>query len=344
MIRIVAHDKDGKHVAHDVAEEFESAILEDKNVVLAPITAFTNAVNSIYPYLYRYGFPIPKLPFNLLRGDYLVVFMSTWDFNEAMPYFMAEGRKYAYIFDAWSQVHENIIKFVNKWNIDHVFVSSNQAATMLNDYGTRCEFHWIPEGIDYRTYRFYSYAEKDIDVLQMGRKFDKYHKAIAGHLEYNDIRYLYEKVKGEVIFPEHEDFINGLARTKISICFPSNITHPERAGEIETLTNRYLQSMASKCLIVGHAPNELIELFGYNPVIEVDMKNPAHQIEAILKNFQQYIPIIEKNYNGLKEHTWPKRWKRMSEIISRNKIIRMNDDSQDGYKRGNNLLRKAGLY
>jgi hypothetical protein len=27
--------------------------------------------------------------------------------------------------------------------------------------------------------------------------------------------------------------------------------------------------MASKCLIVGHAPQELTDLSGYNPVIEV---------------------------------------------------------------------------
>ena len=49
-------------------------------------------------------------------------------------------------------------------------------------------------------------------------------------------------------------FIDGLARSRVSICVPSSVTHPERAGDIETMTIRYLQSMVSKCVVLGRAP------------------------------------------------------------------------------------------
>ena len=128
--------------------------------------------------------------------------------------------------------------------------------------------------------------------------------------------HLFEEKKGQLIFPTEKDLIDGLARTKISICVPSNITHPERAGDIETMTVRYLQSMASKCLVVGHAPQEMVELFGYNPVVEIDMEKPAEQIRDILENFTDYIPLIEKNYiETLANHTWNDRWQQIRAIM-----------------------------
>lgn len=319
MLNLIIEDNNtNKHVAHDVAREFESAILSDSRTLPAKSSLLSRSLHKLYPYLYRFHLPIPNLPFNVLQGDYVAVMMGTWNFEHCMPYFMAKGQKYAYIFDAWTVVHKNIIKFVKRWDVDHVFVSSSQVANILNGYDTKCEFHWIPEGLDFSVYKSLDFADKDIDVLQIGRKYDAFHDQIVDGLEQKNISYLYEKVKGELIFPQREDFINGLARSKISICFPSNITHPERAGEIETLTNRYLQSMASKCLIVGQAPLELIELFGYNPVIESDPKNPLGQLEFIVKYYENYIPLIERNYNSLKEHTWPKRWEKISKIIFSN--------------------------
>jgi hypothetical protein len=131
--------------------------------------------------------------------------------------------------------------------------------------------------------------------------------------------YLYELKKGELIFPTRQDFIAGLAKTKISICVPSSVTHPERSGNIETMTIRYLQSMVSKCLIVGHAPKEMIDLFGYNPVIEIDFTNPVGQIESILNNYNSYTALIEKNYNEvIQHHTWQCRWEQIKMVYSAN--------------------------
>ncbi len=172
------------------------------------------------------------------------------------------------MFDAWLDTHKIIIDFVNDFKVDNVFVSSSEAVKHLKKYGTNCKFHWIPEGINRNDYKFSNYEDKNIDIVQIGRKHDKYHELIVDKLLKLNRTYLYEKKKGELIFPTRESFINGLAASKISICFPSSITHPDRAKGIETMTIRYLQSIASKCLIVGKAPKEMIKLFGYNPVID----------------------------------------------------------------------------
>ena len=58
------------------------------------------------------------------------------------------------------------------------------------------------------------------------------------------------------------------------------------AGKIETLTQRYWECMLSRCLIVGRAPFELINLIGYNPVIEVEWGNESEQLLRILNNIE----------------------------------------------------------
>ena len=74
------------------------------------------------------------------------------------------------------------------------------------------------------------------------------------------------------------------------------------------MTNRYFESMASKCLIVGHAPRELTDLFGYNPVIEVQEGAEFEQIEFLLRSPDSYSDLIEKNYSRLLQvGTWRSR-------------------------------------
>ena len=82
------------------------------------------------------------------------------------------------------------------------------------------------------------------------------------------------------------------------------------------MTVRYLQSMASKCLVLGHAPAEMKDLFGYNPVVEIEMDRAAEQVLALLADYDSYLPMIERNYALVtSEHTWDRRWERMSSLL-----------------------------
>lgn len=245
--------------------------------------------------------------FNVLLGQ---------EWNLCFPYMLFPGEKSVYLFDAWPCSHKEIVQFVSVHKISHVFVSSSQVAAKLKSMMGEAVFSWVPEGINPRLYMQREYLAKDIDILELGRKYDAYHDGIVQAMKSDGRIHLYEKTKGVVVFPSRGNLIDGLARTKISICVPSSITHPERSGNIETMTVRYLESMASKCLVVGHAPQEMVELFGYNPVVEIDMENPVQQIRSILDNFDDYIPLIEKNYTEtVANHTWGKRWEQIAEII-----------------------------
>jgi hypothetical protein len=313
------------HVSYITVEEFENEILNDSKieagktqgrVLFEIVIAYVRLLNfinrktnsKIKPYLFK------KL-YNKKKDDLFFVCMGL-DTQRCLPEILSFGKKYIYIFDAWESEHKKILDWTEYWGINMAFVSSSQAAKMLSSYGSKCNFVWVPEGIKLKMYKYKPYSERDVDVLQLGRRYEKLHVLIADQLNKANKTYLYQEQDGKIIFPSTNDLIDGLSRTKISICYPKSITHPESAGQIETMTNRYLQSIVSKCLIVGHAPKEMIELFGYNPVIELDIQNPYLQIEEILNNYFQYTALIEKNYlTVVNNHTWGNRWELIKSVI-----------------------------
>lgn len=105
------------------------------------------------------------------------------------------------------------------------------------------------------------------------------------------------------------DFRKLLCEAKICICFPKSMTHPEIAEGVETLTQRYWECMLSRNIILGHAPKELIDIVGYNPVIEYDYtKDSAMQVQNILNNIDAYQYLVDKNReSALKYGDWKER-------------------------------------
>lgn len=306
---------------------FEQSILKDSAVRAYPdSSSLTNKWYRLkYNWMKRLGMdPVPRTADRYLTDPLnddasLFVVMMGVDRLKYMPY--ANRTRHArmiYLFDAWPKDYNRILRFVHECKITRVFVSARQSSEDLNKSTTDTTFYHVPEGIEPSAYHAARYDAKDIDVLALGRKYDRYHDIIRPVMEDQGRTYLYEYFKGEIIFPDREGLIDGLSRTKISICVPGSVTHPERSGHVETMTMRYLQSMVSKCLVVGQAPAEMISLFGYNPVINIDWKDPAGQIVDLLKNFHLHIPLIERNHREvLSRHTWTDRFQQIKRILSR---------------------------
>jgi len=115
-------------------------------------------------------------------------------------------------------------------------------------------------------------------------------------------------VPGERIFASRRALSDGLASSRISVCFPRSFTHSESTGGVETVTHRYFESIASGCLLLGHCPDELLDLFGYNPVVEVETGDEFGQIERILADLQPFQEQVDANYRRLLEvGTWRQR-------------------------------------
>lgn len=315
MYVISKFSEQNKDVSQDTVNQFESSIFNDKSKNTVLIKNKNKYISLIIKWLIlKIDIPYSKL-LNSKYDESFCIHMGA-EYGKSGYFFLQSSKKYAYFFDLWPYAFDSIKKYITRTKIDIVFTSSRQATEYLIEQGFKNIF-WVPEAIDPTLYNFYPYEQKDIDVLELGRKYSKLHDKIVQPLHHHNKKHLYEINTGSIIFEDHDSLIQGLARTRISICYPRNITHPESAGNISTLTARYLQSMASKCLIVGESPLELKDLFGYDPVIALDINNAEKELINILDNFEDYIPLIEKNYfQVINYHKWSNRWELIKKTIT----------------------------
>jgi hypothetical protein len=259
-----------------------------------------------------------RLMRNVRRSSAGPVFVSFMGFSESktLP-FSYWAEIVPYCFDCWPSLYERWTAFFKRHRVRIAFFSARQSAQYFADTLPHMKSVWLPEATDPFDYcPSKPWSARDIDVLELGRKNDRFHSMIVEPLAQRKRTHLSERVKGEIIFPDRASLINGLGRSKISICFPCSQTHPERSGPVETVTHRYFESMASNCLVVGHAPQELIDLFGYNPAIEVQGGHEVEQIESLLNHPDSFQSLIERNYRRLLEvGTWTSRVQTVLSVI-----------------------------
>ena len=322
FFNLITGNEGEERPSETVIREFEEAISESE--FIREVRTDSYIISRLFFRLWNSGLFSGILKNQLLRfyklifsghKNYLIVLMGP-RFPKCFPYVFRNGMKSIYLFDAWPMYFNYILRFVNDFEIDYLFVSSKQAAESLKKLIGKNNVFWVPEGVKPGDYKFLPAANRNIDILSFGRNYDNFHHKIVEKLALKKVKYIFS-LANERLFPDKKSFVDGLSRSKISVCFPTSITHPERAGGIETMTNRFLQSMASKCLVLGKAPEEMIQLFGYNPVVEVNMENPAEQSIEILENYENYNELIEMNYKTVVEnHSWAKRWDQISTILS----------------------------
>jgi hypothetical protein len=222
-----------------------------------------------------------------------------------------------YCMDCFSPSYEKWERMFRRVRPRVLFLSSRRAAAHFGDRLADTETVWLPEATDPTEYRpDVPLVRRRIDVLELGRRHDGYHSRITPALAAAGKAHRYEQVKGQVVFPAKEEFVEGIGQSKVSVCFPCSMTHPARSGDDETTTHRYFESIASGSVLVGHCPAELRDLFGYDPVVSVDWNDPSRQILEIVDRIDDYQPQVERNYQRLLEvGTWEARTRTMLALL-----------------------------
>lgn len=222
-----------------------------------------------------------------------------------------------YCFDCWPDRYDEWIAFFRRHRPVVAFISAKASAGYMQRQLPDLHFVWAPEATNPEAYDDRIPTEsRGIDLLELGRRCDSFHEQLRPALAQTGRVHLFERIRGEKIFGnDREKLVEGLANSKLVACFPATMTHGFSGG-VETMTHRYVEAMAAGCLPVGHAPAELIELFGYNPVAEIDLTAAARDVRAILDQIDKWEPLIRRNKERLLQvGTWDVRAKAMVEAI-----------------------------
>lgn len=208
-----------------------------------------------------------------------------------------------YAFDVWPAEYGWWADLFDRHGIAMAFFTARDSAKWFADQGILRSAGWLPEGTDVDAFDpSRRLRDRTIDVLEMGRRHPAVHEAIRAPLSRAGVAHLYQPSPDKLVFRSRDDLVRGLADTRISVCFPSSDTHPGAVrGGTEVLTQRYLEALASGCLIVGRAPADLISLLGFDPVIALNATSPADHLESILHEIDSYQAHVDRGVRRVGE-------------------------------------------
>lgn len=228
------------------------------------------------------------------------------------------------VWDCWPCYFEKMCRWLKKHKVRTAIFTSSQTAEKIRKRFPEMNVMWCAEAVDTSFYDAGKpLKERIIDVLEFGRGSNV---NVNGYVNVNEngnkrLNYVCTKVNGKFIY-DNEQLRTAMGDAKVTIALPRSMTQPEIAGNIETLTQRYWENMLSRMVMVGHAPKELVELVGYNPVIELDRRHTSDQILDILAHIEDYQPLVDRNRNtALQKGDWTLRMKTVMSFLWTNGYI-----------------------
>ena len=214
-----------------------------------------------------------------------------------------------FVWDCWPCYFEKMCRWIEKHDVKTAIFTSAQTAERIRERFPQMNIMWCAEAVDASLYKEgRALVERGIDLLEFGRSNEKVFKVALPET----IKHVCTKVNEEFIYT-NEQLYDAMGDAKVTITLPRSMTQPEIAGDIETLTQRYWECMLSRMVMLGHAPKELVDLIGYNPVVELDVEHSAEQVQEILAHIGDYQPLVAKNREtALKMGDWSVR---MQEVM-----------------------------
>ena len=229
---------------------------------------------------------------------------------DTFPYY-ATHEVIPFIWDCWPCYFDKMEAWFKKHNTRAAIFTSRMEMKEMQQRCPDVKMLWCPEAVNASSYRKgKSLKDRNIDLLEFGRS----NKRVVDFTNYNSadlskLKHVCTKVEDKFIY-NNDQLYDAMADAKVTICMPKTLTHPEIAQGIETLTQRYWEAMLSRMVIIGHAPKELIDVCGYNPVIELenDSSAPMSLIFDILGNIEKYQSMVDRNYyTALEKGLWDTR-------------------------------------
>ena len=217
------------------------------------------------------------------------------------------------IWDCWPDYVPHMISIFKRCNIKVAFFTSKQTAELFSEKFPQKKIYFLPEAINTDLYKQgRTLAARSVDVLEYGRLYVDAHEQIK---KIPNIRHVYAE-DGCRLFESFDELTKQIADAKVVVCYPRSVTHPNIAKGIETLTQRYWECMYSGTIIVGKAPSELIEMLGYNPVIESELGDIPYTVDNILKNISCYQELAKKNQEvAMKCGNWKSRFLFLEQVL-----------------------------
>lgn len=270
-------------------------------------------------YALSYRFPLNVSINNIVKKQpaYLL-FMSAIHSRASLFPYAYTHEIIPVIWDCWPDYRQNIERMFRYCYVKIAFFSSSQTADYFMSKYPAIKIYFLPEVFDKSLYyKGTELSKRTIDVIEYGRSSCLI-KSQLEKLLCNGRHILFPK-DGQHLFDSFDNLAHAIADSKVVIAYPRSETNPEVAQGVETLTQRYWEGMYSRAIMVGRSPQELVNILGYNPVVECDVAEISDRAEDVLNHLDSYQILVDKNYEAsIKYGDFHVRMLTMIKILSNN--------------------------
>lgn len=194
-----------------------------------------------------------------------------------------------WIYDCWPPQFAEWERLLRRHRVRLAFFSARAAAEHFARAIPGLESRWLPECHELKSLSpARPLAERGVHVLELGRRMPAVHESIREPLAASGMKHIYDRGAHASAVPGLGALYRTMGDSAVVICFPKSRTSPSGSGGMETVTQRYFETLGSGCLAVGSCPAELRDLYGFDPVVALDESDPSGHLMKILGSLASY--------------------------------------------------------
>jgi glycosyltransferase involved in cell wall biosynthesis len=279
---------------------------------------------------------IQKILNEEINDRILFLIGMNYRYLDFLGFYKTKKLKIAYIIDAWENEIKSLAEEILRTKVDIILLAYQDSIELLEKH--------LPVEIMKRVFLFPVFIDPDIypkdipnklyDIIQVGRRNDTLHQWALRYSLERHRSYLYQKKnsKGIYYFEGREwegsnfqlsylSLIDTLAKTKIALVSPPNLTNDKRTGKVSPLTLRYLESAMCFAIPVGFTPSssEYREFFPETfTIVPRNYNDFADICDRLINNDNVRLELAIRNHKYvLENHSVYSRYKQLQRVLKK---------------------------
>lgn len=265
----------------------------------------------------------PGIPKTVLKKDYDVFFAVCEKPSELLNVNSVRGWKdrcktsFCWLTEFWIKdmaTHRSCLEVLSQFDFVFSFIPRLDAFRRV----VKGQCMYLPGGID--AFRFCPYPDpprRCIDVLSIGRRSERTHRALLEIAERDRSFYMYDTFSNLAAYDlnQHRLLLTNMAkRSRYFIANPGKIDSPGETDQTSEFGCRYFEGAAAGALIIGERPrnSEFDRIFHWQDAL-IDLPFDGENIGAIMrerdKQPERQVAARRNNMvQMLLHHDWAYRW------------------------------------
>lgn len=198
-------------------------------------------------------------------------------------------KKILYLCDTLPLQMDTIKRLFSHDDFDLYITAFEDAIPTLQSITGR-KWHGLVQAAPPELFKSSPFEERSIHFSNYGRRFPAFHYALLDFCNQNNLYYDYTTHDAKHPTADatelYKQYAWHLSHSLFNICWPVELTSPERAGYLKPITARWFEAALSGCIIIGKSPDNVKFDFDLDKSL-VEQINPFEDKKTIFKRLDE---------------------------------------------------------